>query len=197
MTRSSIIKTALLAGGALLGVTGLCQAQVHTSRETEQVLAAHKDIAKTHLKGELLDGFNKALTQNPSAGLDHADRIPVDAEAVAQCNAVLEKMLPHLQKWSLQVGREYRRLQSENRALHAEYARLKTLPKWAVKYQLEASYHRKLARHVVAYKVYLAEDRARQAMLLEMGFCVRIIQRHDPKLGAKWAAEQQKLLTSG
>src|SRR5262249_17903765 len=116
MTRSSIIKTALLAGGAGLWVTGLCQAQTDASRRTEQELAAHKVIAKAHLKGELLDGYNKALTQGSSTALVGADRIQADAQAAAQCNAFLEKTVPHLQKWSLELRREYRRLQSENRA---------------------------------------------------------------------------------
>src|SRR5438552_78773 len=113
MTWSAMTKTTLLAGAALLGVPSLCPAQIHTSRETEQALAIHKDIAKTHLKGELLDGFNKALTQNASEDRSQADRIRVDAEAVAQCKAVLEKTVPHFQRLSLELGREYRRLQSE------------------------------------------------------------------------------------
>jgi hypothetical protein len=194
MTRSSRIKTVLLAGGALLGVTGLCQAQTHTSRQTEQHLAAHRDIAKAHLKGELLDGYNKALTRGSPVDLSEADRIRVDAEAVAQCNAVLEKTFPHFHQWSLQLRREYYRLHSENRALHAEYARLKNLPKWAVRYELESSYDRRLAEHVIAYRIYLAKHRARDAMLLGMMFCIRVIQRHDPALGAQWSGQMRALL---
>jgi hypothetical protein len=194
MTGSSLTKTVLLAGGALLGVTGLCQAQTYTSRQTEQELAAHKDIAKANLKGELLEGYNKALTRGSPADLNEADRIRVDAEAVAQCNAVLEKAFPHFQQLSLRMRREYRRLQSENQALRAEYSRLKSLPKWAARYQLESSYDRRLAQHVVAYKIYLAKNRARNAMLLGLTFCIRVIQRHDPALGARWSGRMRALL---
>ena len=193
MTRSSMPKTALLACGALLGVAGLCQAQTHASRQTEQELADHKDVAKAHLKGKLLDGYNKALTQAPSAVLAGADRIRVDAEAVAQCHAFLEKVVPQMQTWTLRIRREYQRLLSENQALHVEYARLRNLPKWAQKYQLEAAYHQKLARHVVAYRIYLAKSQAWKATLLGVTFCVGIIQKHDPKLGARWAGEIRRL----
>jgi hypothetical protein len=193
MTRSSMIKATVLAGAALLWATGLCLAQSHASRQTEQELAAHKDLAKTHLKGELLDGYNKALTQTPSAALAGADRIRVDAEAVAQCNAFLVKTVPHMHMWALRMRREYSRLQSENQALHAEYARLQNLPKWAQKYQLEAIYQQKLARHIVAYKIYLAKRQAGKAMLLGITFCLRIIQQHDPQLGARWAGEMSRL----
>jgi hypothetical protein len=193
MTRSSIIKTALLAAGALVGVAGLCLAQTRASHHAEQELGTHKDIAKAHLKGEVLEGYNKALTQSPSAALAGADRVRVDAAAAAQCNAFLEKMLPYMQKWTARMKREYGRLLSENQALHAEYARLQNLPKWAQKYQLEADYQRKLARHLVAYRIYLAQRRARGPMLLGMMFCARIIQKHDPALGARWASEISRL----
>jgi hypothetical protein len=196
MTRSSMTKTALLVGGALLWVMGLGPARAQSSRESDKVMANHKGIAKTHLKGELLSGFNKALTQSSAADLHQADRIRVDAEAAARCNAFLEKTVPYLQKSSLELGREYRRLRSENQALHAEYARLKNLHKSAPKYQLEATYHQKVARHLVAYRIYLAKIQARKAMLLGMTFCVRIIQKHDPALGARWAAEMSKLLAA-
>jgi hypothetical protein len=193
MTRTAILKAALLAAGALAWVTGHCQAQSHASRQTEQELAAHTDIAKTYPKGELLEGYNKALTQSSSTVLAGADRIRADAAAVAQCNAVLEKTIPHMQKWTVQMRRQYQRLQRENQALYAEYARLQNLPKWAQKYQLEADYQRRLARHVVAYRIYLAQRQARGLMLLDMTFCLRIIQKHDPALGARWAGEISRL----
>jgi hypothetical protein len=193
MTRTSILKAALLAAGALAWVTAHCQAQSHASRQIEQELAAHKDIAKTHLKGELLEGYNEALTQSSSTVLAGADRVRADAAAVAQCNAVLEKTIPHMQKWTVQMRRQYQRLQTENQALYAEYARLQNLPKWAQKYQLEADYQRRLARHLVAYRIYLAQRQARGPMLLGMTFCLRIIQKHDPVLGARWAGEISRL----
>jgi hypothetical protein len=187
VTQSTILETALLAAGALAWVTGPCRAQSHASRQTEQELAAHRDVARTHLKGELLAGYNKALTQSSSSALAGAEGIRTDAEAVAQCNAVLEKLVPHLQKQTALLKREYQRLLRENQALHAEYARLQNLPKWAQKYQLEADYQRKLARHLVAYRIYVAERQARGPMLLGMTFCLRVIQKHDPALGARWA----------
>jgi hypothetical protein len=193
MTRTSIIKTALLAAVALAWLTDHCQAQNHAARQTDQEPTAHKDIAKTHLKGKVLEGYNKALTQSPSAALAVADGIRADAEAVAQCNAVLEKMVPHIQRWNAVMKREYQKLRSENQALRAEYARLQTLPKWAQKSQLEADYQRKLARHLVAYRVYLAQRQARGPMLLGMTFCLRVIQKHDRALGARWAGEIGRL----
>jgi hypothetical protein len=193
MTRSSIIKTALLAAGALVAVAGLCQAQTPASRQPEQELPAHKEFAKAHLKGEVLEGYHRALTQSPSAVLAGADHVRVDAEAAARCNAFLEKMVPSMQKWTARLKREYGRLLSENQALHAEYARLRNLPKWAQKYQLEADYQRKLAHHLVAYRIYLAQRQARGPMLLGMMFCARIIQKHDPALGARWAGEIRRL----
>jgi hypothetical protein len=196
MNWSAMTKAAMLAGVALLGMPDLGLAQAPRSRDTEHALAAHRDAAKAHMKGELLDGFNKALTQNASAALSAADRVRADAEAVAQCNAVLEKTFPQFQKWSTEVGREYRRLSSENRALRAEYERLRALPKWAPRYQLEAHYNRRLARHVVAYRVYLAKDQARRSMLLGEAFCIRVIQKHDPALGAKWSVRRQELLAA-
>jgi hypothetical protein len=188
MTRSTVIKTAWLAAGALAWVTGLCQAQSPASGHTEQESATHRDIAKSHLKGELLAGYNKALRQSSSAALAGAEGIRADAEAAAQCNAVLEKMVPHMQNWTARMKREYQRLLSENQALHAEYARLQKLPKWAQKYQLEADYQRKLARHLVAYRVYLAQRQARGSMLLGMRYCLRVIQKHDPALAARWSS---------
>jgi hypothetical protein len=193
MTRSSILKMVLLAAGALVGVAGLCQAQTPASRQTEEEQTAHRHFAKAHLKGEVLDGYNKALTQSPSAALAVADRVRVDAEAAAQCNAFLEKMVPYMQKWTSRMRREYGRLLNENQALRAEYARLQNLPKWAQKYQLEADYQRKLARHLVAYRIYLAQRQARGPMLLGMMFCARIIHKHDPALGARWAGEIRRL----
>ncbi len=193
MTRSSMFTTALLVAGALWEGASLCQAQTHASGATERALAAHKDIAKTHLKGALLEGYNQALTQTSAAALAGADRIRADADTVAQCQAVLEKTVPHMQQWTVQLRREYRRLQGENQALHAEYARLQNLPKWSQKYQLEAAYQRKLAPHIVAYRIYLAKSQARKAMLIGMTFCARVIQKHDPQLGARWAGEISRL----
>jgi hypothetical protein len=193
MTRSAMITTALLVAGALCAGAGLCQAQTHASGATERALAAHKDIAKTYLKGALLEGYNQALTQTSAAALAGADRIRADADAVAQCQAVLEKTVPHMQKWTVQLRREYRRLQGENQALHAEYARLQNLPKWTQRYQLEASYQRQLARHIVSYRVYLAQRQPRAPMLLGMMFCARITQKGDPQLGARWAGEISRL----
>src|SRR5262245_31836344 len=193
MNRSSNHNTALLAAVALVAVAGLCQAQTPASRQTEQGPTAHHDFAKAHLKGEVLKGYNRALTQSLSAALAGADRVRVDAEAAAQCNAFLAKMVPYMQKWTARMKREYGRLLNENQALRAEYARLHNLPKWAQKYQLEADYQRKLARHLVAYRIYLAQRQARGPMLLGMMFCVRIIQKHDPALGARWAGEIRRL----
>jgi hypothetical protein len=145
------------------------------------------------MKGDVLEGFNKAVSQSPAAVTDKANRIRVDAETVAQCDAALTKMYPILKTWSLELGRDYRRLQRENQDLHAEYARLKTLPKWAQKQQLEATYHHKLARHIVAYRVYLAKNQARKAVMIGMDFCIQTINKRDPTLGAKWADAMQKL----
>jgi hypothetical protein len=98
-----------------------------------------------------------------------------------------------MQKWSVRMGRQYQQLQSDNQALHAEYARLQNLPKWAVWYQLQASYQRKLARHLVSYQVHTAQSQARAPMLLGMMFCARVIQKHDPKLGARWIDEIRRI----
>lgn len=193
MTRSSMIKAAWLVGGMLAWVPGPGQAQPQAARQTEQELAAHRDVAKATLKGELLEGYHRALTRTPGAALAGADRIRSDAEAVAQCNALLEKALPQMQQWTIRLMREYHRLLSENQALRAEYARLQNLPKWAQKYQLEASYHQRLARHILGSRAYVAKRQARKAILLGMTFCARIIQRYDPKLGARWAGEISQL----
>ncbi len=179
MCRSVRTRTAFVSLVILLGTSGHGHAQIHAQHHTDLVLLEYKEIARTTMKGELLAGFNKALSLSPSAVLDQARRIRGDANTVAQSNAVLQKALPLYQKLSFELRQEYGRLARENQELRAEHARLRTVPKWSQRSQLDAAYRARLGHYQRDYQVYLAKSEARRAVVNGMHFCAYIIKQRD------------------
>jgi hypothetical protein len=185
-------RTMLTAFIILVDARGVCLAQTHAHQHAEQVLSFHRELAKVYMKGELLEGFNKALIHRSPQ--QEADRIRGDAQAVTQCDAVLQELLPSFEKLSRELRQEYKRLAAVNHELRVEHARLRTLPKWAERYRLAASYQSKLARYHADYEVYLAKSEARRALLFGMQFCVHVIWKRDAALGARRARELRTLV---
>jgi hypothetical protein len=186
--------TLLITAVVFSSMAQVCRAQGSGVREVDETTKIFKDIAKTCIKGHVLECFYKALTLGPSAGIDDERQIRMDAQMASECAAALNKLFPIFRQRALEDAQMVRTLRLEPPALRAEYARLQALPRSPSKTRAVQAYTQRLTRYNLAKQAYPARKAARRTVKSGIEFLVRTLKRTDAGLGAKWEVEMQRLV---
>ncbi len=162
-------------------------------KDIDDNVKIYKDIAKTCMKGNILECLYKAFTLSPSAGIDDEKQIQADAQTASECNAALEKMFPVFRTQALNDARLSYKVKLDYQLLEQGRAELARMPESPFKQNFIKSRRRKIAEYKADLAAVEVRKSARRTVKSGLEFCIRTLKRHDSALGGKWEAEMRKL----